>query len=287
MIDLHIHSKKSDGQDDPWELPAIAAEAGVTVMALTDHDNVQGIEEAKAAAEALGIEFIGGVEISTSDLPDLHILGYGISGNDSGLIKFYEENRCHRIERRDKLIELFNKNGIPITLSKIEAVNEGKSSGRPHIARTLVEMGYAESVQDAFDRYFSTPEYSCTERPKPTARMAIDMIKNAGGVPVLAHPYALELNDEDFRNLLERLISYGLKGLECFYSKHTCEEREYYLSAAKEYGLLVTVGSDYHGPDVKPDIKIGSGCNGSLFAARPMEQQILNDLRQAINISQK
>ncbi len=282
MIDLHMHSKISDGQDEPEELVQIAAAAGISVMSLTDHDTIGGIARARATALSLGIGFIPGIEISARDNRELHILGYGVDDRDADLIRFYNENRSHRIARRDRLIELFNKNGIPITLQKIEEVNEGKSSGRPHIARTLVAMGYAESVNDAFDRYLKTPEYYCLERPKPWADEGINMIKRAGGVAVLAHPYSLKLPDKPFRELLSQLIRSGLKGIECYYSRHTSEEVEYYRAIADEYGLFCTIGSDYHGPWMKPEIKPGTGKNGSLLFAEAYEQETLSRLRSAI-----
>ncbi len=278
-----MHSKISDGQDEPEELVQIAAAAGISVMSLTDHDTIGGIAMARAAALSLGIGFIPGIEISARDNRELHILGYGVDDRDAGLISFYNENRCHRIARRDRLIELFNRNGIPVTLQKIEEVNEGKSSGRPHIARTLVAMGYAESVNDAFDRYLKTPEYYCLERPKPWADEGINMIKRAGGVAVLAHPYSLKLPDKPFRELLSQLIRSGLKGIECYYSRHTSEEVEYYRTIADEYGLFCTIGSDYHGPWMKPEIQPGTGKNGSLLFAEAYEQETLSRLRSAID----
>ena len=161
-------------------------------------------------------------------------------------------------------------------------MNNGKSSGRPHFARTLVAMGYAESVQDAFDRYLTTPEYYAIERPKPAPEEGIAMIRRAGGVAVLAHPYLLKLEDAAFRALLELLISYGLQGIECYYSKHTPEETAYYKSIAEEYSLLYTCGSDYHGVSVKPDIQLGSGCNNSLLKAGVPEESLLHQLDAAM-----
>ncbi len=284
MIDLHLHSTCSDGQDTPEELVKIAADAGVSFMALTDHDTIKGLSRAKNEAERLGIGFISGIEISVQGGNELHILGYGVDSESEILHQFYENNIQHRINRRDRLIELFNKSGIPITLEKIRQCNNGKSSGRSHFAKTLVEMGYAQSVQDAFSKYLTTPEFYCIERPKPTAREGIEMIKNAGGVPVLAHPYLLKLDGKPFRELLEKLISYGLRGIECYYSKHTPEQIEYYCSIADEYGLLRTCGSDYHGLGIKPDIILGSGRNNSLIEANVPEKEILTALFNEMNI---
>lgn len=282
MIDLHMHSTCSDGQDKPEELVKIAAAAGIKVMSLTDHDTINGLERAGNTAEMLGIEFIPGIEISSQGGRELHILGYGISHEDKGLRDFYEGNRTHRLKRRDKFIELLNYAGVPITLERICSVNDGKSTGRPHIARTLVDMGYAESVEDAFKKYLQTPEFYKFDRPKPESAESIRMIRNAGGIAVLAHPYTLNLEDKEFRQLLEKLISEGLCGIECYYSKHTAEQTLYYRKIADEYGLIFTCGSDYHGPDVKPDIKPGTGCNGSLTRENVPEDEIIKRIRAII-----
>jgi len=159
MIDLHMHSTCSDGQNKPEKLVEIAAAAGITTMALTDHDTINGLERASARASQLGIDFIPGIEIGSQGGRELHILGYGVDCNDKGLKSFYEDNRIHRITRRDKFIELLNKLGIEITAEYIADVNDGKSTGRPHIARALVNLGYAESVDEAFKKYLQTPEF--------------------------------------------------------------------------------------------------------------------------------
>lgn len=282
MIDLHTHSQCSDGQDTPEELVRSAAAAGITVLALTDHDNINGVPVARRTAETLGIRLISGIEISVQGAKELHILGYGVDEMDKGLHDFYEENRRLRIRRRDLLLKQLNAAGVPITLEDICRINNGKNSGRPHFARTLVAMGYADSIQDAFDRYLTTPEYYAIERPKPAPEEGIAMIRRAGGVAVLAHPYILKLEDTAFRSLLRQLISYGLQGIECYYSKHTPEEMQYYAAIAEEYGLLKTCGSDYHGPSIKPDIQLGSGCEGSLLYADIPEEEIIRQLDQAI-----
>ncbi len=282
MIDLHLHSTCSDGQDTPEELVQRCFNTGITTMALTDHDTINGLTRAKGAAERLDVEFINGIEISVQGGRELHILGYGVDENSQELKKFYEDNRIHRIERRDRLIKLFNRAGIPITLEKICEVNDGKSTGRPHIARTLVEMEYAHDVQDAFDRYLRQPEYYCAERPKPTACDGIGMIVRAGGLPVLAHPYLLGLDDNALRRLIKKLMSYGLQGMECYYSKHTPEASRYYRGIADEYGLISTLGSDYHGPDIKPEIQPGTGCDGSLERFACFGEEIKEKLLQKI-----
>lgn len=282
MIDLHMHSTCSDGQDKPEKLVEIAAAAGITTMALTDHDTINGLERASARASQLGIDFIPGIEIGSQGGRELHILGYGVDCNDKGLKSFYEDNRINRITRRNKFIELLNKSGIAITAEYIADVNDGKSTGRPHIARALVNMGYAGSVDEAFKKYLQTPEFYSCDRPKPDYSVSIEMIRNAGGVAVLAHPYTLCLDDMEFRLLLKKLVMSGLCGIECYYSRHTPEQIEYYRNIADEYGLIFTCGSDYHGPDVKPDILLGRGYNDSLIKANVPEDEIIERLKEKI-----
>lgn len=282
VIDLHMHSTCSDGQDTPEKLVELAVASGIDVMALTDHDTINGIERACNAAEKLGIDFIPGIEIGSSGGKELHILGYGVSYKDKGLIDFYDENRVHRIARRDRFIELLNKAGVPVTIEDICRVNNGKSTGRPHIARTIVSMGYADSVDEAFKRYLQTPEFYSLDRPKPRFDKSIEMINNAGGIAVLAHPYTLKLDKYDFTILLKKLISAGLSGIECYYSRHTVEQTVYYRDIANEYGLIFTCGSDYHGLDVKPDILPGRGCNNSLLNAGVPEKEIIERLKDKI-----
>ncbi|MDE6021353.1 MAG: PHP domain-containing protein [Ruminococcus sp.] len=283
MIDLHMHSTCSDGQDKPEKLMEIAAAAGIKTLSLTDHDTINGLERASKAAKRLGLDFITGIEISSQGGHELHILGYGIDYNNKGLINFYEENRVYRIERRNRFIELLNKKGIPITAEYISLINDGKSTGRPHIARALVSMGYADSIDDAFEKYLQTPEFYSCERPKPNYQTSIEMINNAGGIAVLAHPYTLKLDNDKFKELLKDLISAGLCGIECYYSRHTPEQTAYYRRIADEYDLIFTCGSDYHGPDVKPDILLGRGCRDSLIKANIPENEIIENLNNALH----
>ena len=196
MIDLHMHTTCSDGQFSPEETMRMAHEAGVTVAAVTDHDTASGISRARAAAEQYGMTFFSGIEISVQGEKELHILGYGIQPENAALQAFCKRHAADRKERCGKMLEYLHRHGVQITLDDVRRCNDGKTSGRPHFARTLVELGYASSVQDAFEKYLTTPEfYAKVERPKPTPEEGIGVIQNAGGVAVLAHPHQLKLEN--------------------------------------------------------------------------------------------
>ncbi|MFR4199095.1 MAG: PHP domain-containing protein [Ruminococcus sp.] len=279
MIDLHIHTTCSDGQFTPEETMRLAAEAGVTVAAVTDHDTVSGISRARQTAQQLGMTFFSGIEISVQYTRELHILGYGIDADSAaaGVL---------RGKRQEPAGAHITDAGISapawcvISLEDVRRCNQGRTSGRPHFARALVELGYAGSIQDAFEKYLATPAfYAEAERPKPSPEKGIAVIRQAGGVAVLAHPHQLKLEGPELEALLQQLISLGLQGIEAHYSRHTAEQTRLYLQLAEKYGLLVTSGSDFHGPSVKPDIQLGSGVAGSLCVE---DGEIPRRLEQAI-----
>lgn len=164
-----------------------------------------------------------------------------------------------------KMLAYLQKKGAAITLEDVRRCNQGKTSGRPHFARTLVELGYASSVQDAFEKYLTTPEfYARVERPKPTPEEGIRVIRSAGGVAVLAHPHQLKLENDALDALVAKLKVVGLQGIEAYYSRHTPEQTQFYLHLAEKYDLLYTCGSDFHGPVIKPEIHLGTGIDKNL-----------------------
>lgn len=280
MIDLHLHTTASDGQYSPREVMLRAKKMGATSVAVTDHDTTTGIQEARQTAEELGLEFFPGIEISAAEEAELHILGYGIASDAPSVQALCQNGSEERKKRTEKLLRFLQNKGIPITLEDVKRVNDGKTSGRPHFARTLVDLGVVSSVSEAFDQYLTTPEYYETvERKKPTAQTGIRAICQAGGVAVLAHPYLLHKSSEELEQLIQELIPYGLQGIEVYYSKHGAEERKFYLSLAKRYGLLVTCGSDFHGEAVKPEIEICRGIGNNLCFC---DETMTENLRKAI-----
>lgn len=255
-VDLHTHSSCSDGQYAPAEVVRRAAEAGITHMALTDHDTAEGIGEARTAAAAYGLRFMAGIELSTSGRARQHILGYGVQPEHPALqaaCRLFTQRRLHRAE---KIARLLQSQGLAVTVEEAAAEAKGQL-GRPHFARVMMKKGYVASVTEAFERYLATPAVRAIPDPKPTAQEAIELIHEAGGVAVLAHPFTLQLSEAEFPLVLDALCTLGLDGLEVYYSKHTAPQTAFFLSCARARSLLITGGSDYHGEAVKPDIALG------------------------------
>ncbi|MDR2356014.1 MAG: PHP domain-containing protein [Clostridiales Family XIII bacterium] len=263
-IDLHLHTNQSDGQYAPRALVALAADCGITLMSITDHDTIDGIAEGAEAAREAGMDFIPGIEISVKGDRELHILGYCIDCEDRELLRMNAEFVRLRGLREERIYAYLEEKGVSVSRACVRAYAAGGMVGRPHFARALVEAGYAADLKDAFIKYLSTPDFYAIERPKPTPRVGIDVIRAAGGIAVLAHPVVLRLSAPALDALLTDLVKEGLGGLECYYSSHNPNQTALYLSLARKHGLVVTGGSDFHGELVKRDVKIGMGVNGPL-----------------------
>jgi predicted metal-dependent phosphoesterase TrpH len=276
LIDLHLHTNKSDGQYAPRALVRLAAKKGVSLMSITDHDTIGGIAEGAEAAREAGIDFIPGVEISVKGNKELHILGYCIDCEDKELLRMNAEFVRLRGLREDRIHEYLAQNGVAVSRSNVRRYAAGGMVGRPHFARALVEAGYVSDFRDAFVKYLSTPAFYAIERPKPTPAVGIGTIRAAGGVAVLAHPTVMRLTGPELDALLSELTADGLQGMECYYSSHTPDQTRLYLSLAKKHGLIVTGGSDFHGERVKRDVEIGRGINGPLgFADFDIKRKLL------------
>ncbi len=267
MIDLHTHSTASDGQYTPSALIGLAAEKGLSAIALTDHDTVDGIAQARDEARRRGIIFVPGIEISVRGGPsvrELHILGYHIDTESDALLAMCQRLKRERIVREERIFEFLSQNGVNITRESVDKQSRGGIVARPHFARAMVEAGVVSTVREAFDRYLATPAFDKIERPKPSAEEGIRCILDAGGVAVLAHPIQTKLDTVRLGELLGELKEMGLSGLECHYSTHTAQQTQEYLALAERFALTVTGGSDFHGELVKPEIELGRGINGSL-----------------------
>jgi predicted metal-dependent phosphoesterase TrpH len=275
-IDLHLHTTHSDGSLSPAEVLQLAHKAGVTALAITDHDIVSGIPEAIAAGAELGIDIIPGVEISSRiGDSELHILGYCLRWQDPVLNQRLAALRNSRHSRNPQIIEQLRSLGLDVTYEEVRALAGTDSVGRPHIARLLMDKKYASSAKDAFDRYLAEgrPAYVARELPVPAD--AIAWIRAAGGVAVLAHPTWAKVSGEGLNRLLTTLKTEGLGGIEAHYSTHTKRQTLEYLDLAKRLDLLVTGGSDFHGI-TKPDIEVGIG-RGDL----KVSQRLLDPLKEA------
>lgn len=259
LCDLHTHTRASDGQYTPSELVGLAKERGLQVLAVTDHDTIGGVDEARRAGETLGLRVIRGVELSAKERHNFHILGYGFRDGDTELSRLCEKFRAGRDERKYKIVDFLREKGVEIDLSEVEELAGGEVIARPHFARVLVRHGYAADNREAFDRYLDTEEFrQRVKRFKADARACVEAVKAAGGRVSLAHPYQMGLPDDELEALVKQLKAWGLDAIECYYPKYTPEQQEFYLRLADKYSLHPTGGSDFHGEKVKPDIQLAA-----------------------------
>lgn len=253
MVDLHTHSSASDGQYPPAQLVEKAKKAGVELLALTDHDTINGLDEAVRAGAALGLPVLRGVELGASEDRHMHILGLGLRPDCTRLAELCGRLKASRDERKYRIVNFLAEKGIRIDLEEVEALAGSDVIARPHFARVMLRHGYVSSIQEAFDRYLDTDEYQKIERFKAGAAECIDVIHQGGGRAVLAHPYQLGFSDEKLEETLRWLKDSGLDGLECWYPRHTPEMVRHYLDLAARFALHISAGSDFHGEQVRPD----------------------------------
>lgn len=259
LCDLHTHTTASDGQYTPAELVQLAKEKGLSVLAVTDHDTIAGVDEAMEAGKALGLRVIRGVELSAKEHPNFHILGYGFRDGDTELARLCEQFRAGRDERKYKIIDFLHEKGVEIDLSEVEALAGGEVIARPHFAQVMVKHGYAATNRDAFGRYLDTEEFrQRVKRFKADARTCVEAIHAAGGKVSLAHPYQMGLPDDELEPLVKQLRDWGLDAIECHYPKYTPAQQAFYLRLTEKYQLHCTGGSDFHGEKVKPDVKLAA-----------------------------
>ena len=260
-IDLHVHTTASDGTYTPAQAVRLAKELGLAAIAITDHDTAAGYAEAAQAGRALDVEVVPGIEISTKYGGAVHILGYYMDPEAESLANVTDWLVQDRDRRNQKMAERMAADGLPVSYEDMHW-RFGAVIGRPHFAELLIELGLARDMQDAFDRYVEKGQKYYLPRNFLTIEQSIETIIQAGGVPVLAHPFQYKRSDEGLRELIEHGMESGLKGMECRYSGYTEEQSRYLEDLAEEYGLVKTGGSDFHG-DAKPHIRLGHG-TGSL-----------------------
>lgn len=296
-VDLHTHTWFSDGTLSPTRLVQMAAEKGIELLAITDHDGVSGLAEGREAACACGIRFLPGIEFSAQlsmtrsavaaeDAADaatadgvaeehlnrniyMHLLGYGFDPQNAALLECMAELRQNRAERNDAMRSALLELGFPLRKEDIEVYPGQPYIGKPNFARALVRAGYASSIEEAFssDRMMAAPTVRAVHRKKIDAGRAISLIRGAGGFVSLAHPCKISRcgswkeDPKQFMRSLEqvvaRLSEMGLSGMECRYSSHTEQQENALCALAEKYGLTVTAGSDYHGPGIKKNVELG------------------------------
>ncbi len=261
-IDLHVHTTASDGTGTPGETVGLAAEKGLSAIAITDHDTVLGCREAMDAGAELGIEVVPGIEFGTKFGIAVHMLGYYMDLDSPVLGAMTHSIVEDRDQRNEKTVKLMQENGIDISYEEMKA-RYGEVIGRPHFAHVLMENGLAVDVQDAFARLLGKGMKYHQYRHTLEIDEVVECIVNSGGVAVLAHPFQYKKNDAELRELIEYCMDYGLRGMECRYSGYTPEMQQYLERLAEEYGLIKTGGSDFHGEN-KPHIELGCGINKNL-----------------------
>jgi hypothetical protein len=258
-IDLHTHSSASDGTDSPTELIRRASAQGLTAVALTDHDTLSGLTEARSAAADAGIRLIPGTELSVDhDGLKLHMLVHFLEPQDGPLQDRLVELRQGRHERNSKIIAKLRELGYEIDQSDVDAQAAGEAVGRPHIADALVAKGFVSTRAEAFDGLLSDRGAAYAERLRLSATTAISLAAASGAVTTVAHPYTIDRNAETFPALFAELQDLGLSGLEAFYPEHSKDLRAHLAALAKDLGLVAMGGSDYHGTG-KPGLELGSG----------------------------
>ncbi len=273
-VDLHTHSTASDGSDDPAFLVEKAAAMGLTAIAITDHDTLEGIEAARAAAERVGIELVPGTEISLEYLGGMHLVVLWLEPTSGPLQDRLPSLQLGRTARNQAIVDLLAGLGMPIAMEDVLAVAGGGSVGRPHIAEVMVRHGYVKSGPEAFDLWLSAGKPAYAGRPRLEPEEAIGLAVQSGGVPVLAHPHTLGINRADeMAEMLDRLLSAGLIGMETVYAAYHRHEREGYTDLARRFGLTVSGGSDYHGT-YKEGLELGRG-----YGDLEVPESVLEDLR--------
>lgn len=243
-VDLHAHSTASDGTLSPSELVHRAAQAGLTAVALSDHDSVDGIAEALRAGEREGIRVVPAVELSAAeDDLDVHLLGYFVDHEDPAFRARLAQLRAARQERAERIVEALRTDGYDMHIAEVLDLADGGAVGRAHVARALISRGYAGDMGEAFERYVGRGRPYYIPKPVAGAAAVVELIRSAGGLPVLAHPAV-----SGVEGLAEGLVPFGLAGLEAFHSEQSAEDSTRVTELAERLGLVVTGGSDYHGP---------------------------------------
>jgi predicted metal-dependent phosphoesterase TrpH len=285
LIDLHSHTDQSDGSSSPAELIQEAIDLNLEALGVTDHDTLAGYDLAEPIARERGLELVCGIELSTrleepgskKRPPSVHLLGYFAKTAPTQTFRDWLINwQNSRRERNRKLIKKLNELGVEIELEEVQKIGRNLT-GRPHFAKVLIAKGYVSTTQEAFDKYLAENASAGVEREECSLVEGIRMVREAGGTPVLAHPYRLSqaADESKMAALLQELMDEGLMGIEVFYSEHGPAERDMYSRLAGRLNLIPTGGSDYHGSN-KPGIHLGTGKGNNLN----VPYSILENLRR-------
>jgi hypothetical protein len=259
VIDLHTHSTVSDGSDAPEHIAELAAAAGCTAVALTDHDRLDGLAAAGARATELGVDFVPGCELSCEVAAGtMHVLVYWLEPGTGPLQDELARLQEARDTRNRRMADLLTGLGLPVTYEELQAEAGGSGAGRPHVASILVRKGVVASVQEAFDVWLAKGRPAYVDKDRLLPADALRLARASGGVPVLAHPLSLGLAPSDLDRAVGELADQGLCGLEAIYGRYHPDQRAALSELAATHGLVVTGGSDHHGT-YKPDLHVGVG----------------------------
>lgn len=279
MIDLHTHTTGSDGEKTPEELIDLAISKKITALAITDHDTVDSIEKAVKYAKSKDILLIPGIEVEAQiKKGQMHILALFVDYKNKELRKKLKYIKKARDSRNLKFIEEFNKLGFNITLDELKEVSEGKIIGKPHFAKIFLRKKYIKEKDEIFQNYFEKTPFKEIPKTIYGPEEIIKTLKEANAIVILAHPQSLKLENEELKEKIKELKKYGLDGLECYHSKQTKKQMEDFKNIAQEYGLIITKGSDYHGPNTKPGIELGTGEKNNIVLEESEEKDMVNKL---------
>jgi 3',5'-nucleoside bisphosphate phosphatase len=277
MIDLHMHSTFSDGSFTPEQLVKKSKDIGLSAIALTDHDTVDGVKIFLTECKKQNITGLSATEISADvKKGTMHMLGYFLDLQNEQLINSLAKIRFGRSERNKVILKKLNALGLDITMEEIQDYAGEDNIGRLHFAQAMTSRGYVHNKEQAFDKYLAKGKKAYADRFRLTPAEAIKVIREAGGLPVLAHPFTLELDQNALTELLKELKDIGLAGIEAYYSKFSKQQHRLYLDLAKRFDLAITGGSDFHGEGI-PDIQIGIGTGNLKIPDSVLEQ--LNERR--------
>lgn len=279
MIDLHVHTTASDGQYTPSEIIKYAAEKEFKAIAITDHDTLGGIEEAKIAAKLYNVNFIPGIEINiNTNRGEFHLLGLGIKETSTSMRTIIENLQNNRNSRNSQMIEKMQADGMNINMEDFEQEFPNTVIGRPHIAQMLVKKGIVKNSQQAFDKYLAQGRKYFVQRAGTNLDEAIIAIRESGGVPVLAHPMSLYLSWGKLPDMLQNYYERGIAGLEAYHPgarKSECARLE---ELGKKIGYFITAASDFHGEKVRADRKLGHTVDGRKIDDRFYFEELLPNL---------
>lgn len=278
MIDLHTHSTFSDGSLTPEQLVNEAEKAGLSAIALTDHDSVGGMTRFLTASLKSMIRGVPGVEISVDlNKGTMHMLGYFIDHQHPALERHLADISAGRSVRNENMVKQLNKMGLALTMSEVAAFAGEDNVGRLHFAQALLTRGYVKTKEEAFNRFLAKGKPAYIERPRLSPTQGVRMIRDAGGIAVLAHPFTMGLATQALISMVSELVKAGLQGIEIYYPHHTPKQVAQYRSLARQFDLVATGGTDFHG-DPMPNIKIGRG-----FGAMNIPDTILEELNERRN----